>query len=188
MEDTKAQVKFWEMLNVVMQKHGLESVQFRGFMADEAGANWAAVRRIYGSGDDVPMEGRERSCLFHFKDSLKKHTDQCIIQDKRGKHISLCEDWRLAVDMTDANAKYNIVRAFWRSGGAYSSQIPALEAWLSWWHIRYSHWGRYMDAVRVCMILLYVFISLFVIFSEIVIGAPLLGRWLGTMMLFICPR
>lgn len=67
-EDTKAQIKFWKMLNGVMKKHGLESVEFRGFMADEARANWAVIRGVYGNGADVPMEGRERSCLFHFKD------------------------------------------------------------------------------------------------------------------------
>lgn len=146
-EDTKAQTKFWRVLNNVAAEHGLQSVQFKGFMADEAAANWAAVRTVYGDGATIPMEGRERSCLFHFKDSLRKHTEQGIVQSMREKHILLCEEWRLAADHSEAEERYNLIRAFWRSGGAYVSQIPALEAWLSWWHIRYSHWGNYMNSV-----------------------------------------
>lgn len=147
-EDTLAQIKFWEMLNQVMKKNGLQAVSFCGFMADEAIANWNAIRQVYGQGQSIPMLGQERSCLFHFKDSLHKHTKKCIVKDKRQQHIELCESWRNATNEDDAKAKYNIIRAFWKTGAAYPIQVPALESWLAWWHQRYSHWGAYMDAVR----------------------------------------
>lgn len=40
-------------------------VDFRGFMADEAAANWRAIQTIFNGGPDNMMEWRERSCLFH---------------------------------------------------------------------------------------------------------------------------
>ena len=45
----------------------MDDNQFKGFMADSAQANWNAVRIVYGGGDlTVPMEERERTCLFHW--------------------------------------------------------------------------------------------------------------------------
>ena len=41
-EDTQAQIMFWEMMNSVMLDNGHPPADFRGFMADEAGANWRA--------------------------------------------------------------------------------------------------------------------------------------------------
>jgi hypothetical protein len=65
-EDTKVQCIMWRELNDLMAKNGVENTNFKGFMADSAQANWNAVRIVYGSGDPkVPMENRERNCLFH---------------------------------------------------------------------------------------------------------------------------
>ena len=56
-EDTKVQVQFWWSLNAVMHRHGVESPNFKGFMADSAMANWNAVRIVYSSGSaNVEME------------------------------------------------------------------------------------------------------------------------------------
>ena len=38
-------------LNVVLAKHGIPKPKFKGFMEDNAQANWIAVRVIYKSGD-----------------------------------------------------------------------------------------------------------------------------------------
>ena len=74
-EDKDAQVLFWHNLNHVMARHSIPHPNFKGFMADSAQANWNAVRIVYGSGDPkVMMEGRERTCFFHWKQSLEKHT------------------------------------------------------------------------------------------------------------------
>jgi hypothetical protein len=54
-------------------------VNFKGFMADSAQANWNAVRKIYGVGDpSLPMVGRERTCLFHWSQILDKVTQVYI--------------------------------------------------------------------------------------------------------------
>lgn len=65
-ESIEAQAFMWRGINDVMARHVVHNVNFKGFMADSAQANWGAVRLVYGSGDkDVPIEGKERSCLLH---------------------------------------------------------------------------------------------------------------------------
>ena len=62
-EDTEAQILFWESLNNVMQEEGFPAAaeaDFAGFMADEAGANWMAIRTVYNGNATNIMEGRER--------------------------------------------------------------------------------------------------------------------------------
>src|ERR1700738_1277646 len=53
-----------------MHRHGIAKVNFKGFMADNAQANWNAVRIIYGSGDPkVPIQECKRTCYFHWTQS-----------------------------------------------------------------------------------------------------------------------
>jgi hypothetical protein len=60
-EDTKVQCIMWRELNDLMAKNGIENTNFKGFMADNAQANWNADRIVYGSGDPkVPMAGLSR--------------------------------------------------------------------------------------------------------------------------------
>ena len=74
-KDTEVQVQFWRSLNVVMHCHGVANPNFKGFMADNAMANWNAVLIVYGSGSsNVEMEKCERTCLLHWSTSLHKHT------------------------------------------------------------------------------------------------------------------
>ena len=48
---------------MVMEKHGVKNVNFVGFMADSAQANFNAVREIFGSGDKrKPMKDKEQTC------------------------------------------------------------------------------------------------------------------------------
>ena len=65
-----------------MDRHGIAIVNFKWFMADNAQANWNAVRIIYGSGDPkVPMESHERICLLHWTVSMERHTATHIKPD-----------------------------------------------------------------------------------------------------------
>jgi hypothetical protein len=62
-KDKDAQVLFWHNLNHVMARHGIPKPHFKGFMVDNAQANWNAVRIVYGFGDPkVPIDGREKTC------------------------------------------------------------------------------------------------------------------------------
>ena len=64
-EDGVAQTLFWENLNSVMSENRVLNNNFKGFMADNAQANWNAVQKIYGVGNpSLPMMGHERTCLW----------------------------------------------------------------------------------------------------------------------------
>ena len=78
-KDGAIQTFFWKYLNVVMIMNGVPNVDFKGFMADGAQANWNAVRMIYGDDDpSLPMVARESTCLFHWFVSLNKVTQKYI--------------------------------------------------------------------------------------------------------------
>ena len=81
-EDIEAQMVFWKNLNAVIKRHGVDMPYFKGFMADSAQANWNAVRVVYGSGNkEERMDDRERTCQFHWTQSMVKHTEKYIAED-----------------------------------------------------------------------------------------------------------
>ena len=63
-------------------------------MADIAQANWNAVRIIYSLGDvNIPIEDRDRICLFHWTQSLKKLTKANIRLNIQEQHCRLCKQY-----------------------------------------------------------------------------------------------
>jgi hypothetical protein len=150
-EDADAQLVFWKNLNAVMARHNVAKPQFKGFMADSAQANWNAVRIIYGSGNkEEPMEDRERTCQFHWTQSMVKYTEKYIAEGPlRDQHKSLCQQYRKAKTMEEAETLYQAIRAWWATSGAVSeSALSHLELWLAFWHFRYRQWGGFMTKVR----------------------------------------
>ncbi len=74
-EDTKVQQLMWTKLNEMMLKHEFPKPNFKGFMVNNAQANWNTVRIVYGSKDPyIRMVDKECPCLFHWSHSLDKHT------------------------------------------------------------------------------------------------------------------
>jgi hypothetical protein len=145
-EDARAQTIFWENLNVVMLENGVPNVNFKGFMADSAQANWIVVRKIYGDGDtSVPLEGRERTCLFDWSANLDKITQKHIRPSLQHEHKQLCKDYKDAKSLEDADIKYHVIRAWWLSSGATMEEgMYSLSEWLGFWHYRYRQWGGHM--------------------------------------------
>ena len=81
-EDVTMQSLLWHGLNEVVDKHDIANVNFKGFMADKAQANWNVVRIIYGSGESkVPMESRKRTYILHWTMSMECHTATHIKPD-----------------------------------------------------------------------------------------------------------
>jgi hypothetical protein len=65
-KDTEAQQVMWTKLNDMMQKHNFPKLIFKGFMSDNAQANWNTMRIFYGSRDpSMKMIDKECTCLFH---------------------------------------------------------------------------------------------------------------------------
>ena len=78
------------------------------------------------------MVDRERICLFHWTQSLEKHTKADIYPDLLSKHQRLCQQYKNAKSMEEAETKYLAIRAWWMSSGAATQQaLPRLELWLA---------------------------------------------------------
>ena len=92
-------------------------------MADNAQANWNAVRMIYGDGDPIlPMVARERTCLFHWFASLDKVTQKYIKLSLQFQYKQLCKDYKDAKTMDDAETKYYVICSWWLSSGATTEE------------------------------------------------------------------
>lgn len=139
-EDCESQVLFWRNLNHVMEVCDLDPPDFAGFMSDEAGANWSAIRTVYNGGPKNVLEGRERSCLFHWEQSLQKYNRKWIPVDKQQVHIAMCESWRLAKSKDQATQEVIKIKDWWKRNLNMES-IKHLQRWLKWWETRINHWG-----------------------------------------------
>lgn len=148
-EDTQSQCLLWNALNRVMAKHGVPATNFKGFMADNAQANWNDVRQVYGTGDPkVPLQNRERTCLFHWTKSLEAHTIKLIKPTMQHQHKILCKQYKDAKTEEESERMYLAIRAWWfSSGAATEEQIQELNDWLGFWHFRYRQWGGFMQLV-----------------------------------------
>ena len=133
-EDAKAQELFGTQLNIVMRENGVDNVNFKGFMADSAHAIWNAVRKVYGNGDPaICMEGRERTCLFHWTLRLQRATTKNIKLKFHDQYKELYKQWKDAKTQEEAKTRYNIIRAWWVSSGVATSPsaVRALNDWMA---------------------------------------------------------
>jgi hypothetical protein len=79
LENMDAQCVMWKKLNKVMVNNDLPHPNFKGFMVDHVQANWNVIRIVYGSSDQTqPMVDKERTCYFHWTQSMDRHTKQYI--------------------------------------------------------------------------------------------------------------
>ena len=97
------------------------------------------MRIVYGSGDPkVPIEGRERTCYFHWTHSLEKHTKQYIKHELQDQHKHLCLQYCNAQSMEKAEARYLAIKAWWVSSNYTSDDGFRLrDLWLAFWHFHY---------------------------------------------------
>ena len=146
-EDTTSQTLFLEMMNDVLLQNGCLPANFRGFMADEAGTNWRVIRTVFNNGPNIVMIGRERSCLFHWEQSLQIHTIQCVAKSFQDEHKRLCENWRCASSEEEATTLYRQIRGWWATGKVSDANLPQMDCWLSWWHVKYPRWKKMLIAV-----------------------------------------
>jgi hypothetical protein len=96
-----------------MTKHGIPEPKFKGFMADNAQANWNAVRVRYGSGDaTIPMKDQERTYLFHWIQFLEKHTKADIRANLQHQHRQLCKQYKNVVLPSESETQYLAIQAW----------------------------------------------------------------------------
>ena len=81
-------------------------------MANNAQANWNAMRKIYEDGDpSLPMVVHGCVCLFHWFASLDKVTKKYIKPSLQFEHNQICKDYKDAKMMDDADTKYHVIRS-----------------------------------------------------------------------------
>jgi hypothetical protein len=90
LEDIEAQRIMWTKLNQTILKHGFPKPNFKGFMANSAQANWNAIKIVYGSRDPSIRMVEEHTYLFHWIQSLDKHTKRLIRPKLQDEHKVLC--------------------------------------------------------------------------------------------------
>jgi len=74
-EDMEAQCILWKKLNAIIEKKGLGMPIFKGFMVDNAQANWNDVHIVYGTRDHViKMVNKEQTYFFHWTWTFDIHT------------------------------------------------------------------------------------------------------------------
>jgi hypothetical protein len=138
-ERADTQERVWLSMLSILEKHGLMNINFKGFMYDSAQENFNVVRVIFGSGDPtIPMVNKERTCLFHWKMALERHTKQLIRPDLQIEHIRLCQEYRKSQSISDANAAMASIKA-WRFSSGSVSEAGLKEQWGSHIsHVSYS--------------------------------------------------
>jgi hypothetical protein len=72
---------------------GLPKPSFHGFMVNATSVNYNAIHKVYGGDTNVPLEGKERTYLYHWEESLRIHTKNLIFLTFQEDHINLCKQW-----------------------------------------------------------------------------------------------
>ena len=157
-EMADAQEQMWLSMIDLLSRHGVENVNFKGFMADSAQANFNVVMKIFGSGDrSIPMEGKERIYQFHWSMALDRHTRQLIKSKLQARHIELCNDYRKCRSKADADLAMASIKAWWFSSGACSeSALKEMSLWLDFWHFHYDQRGSHISEVRITYLTYYI--------------------------------
>ncbi len=66
-KNTKIQCILWRKSNAIVERKGLGTPIFKGFMANGVQANWNVVHIVYETGDPmVKMVDKEQTCFFHW--------------------------------------------------------------------------------------------------------------------------
>ena len=94
------------------------------------------------------MTDKERTCLFHYVQSMIKYTEKWIADEFQEQHKSLCKQYRDASTIEDADRLFDALQAWYKMSGAVSDKgFDAMSSWLAWWHFRYRQWGGFMTTV-----------------------------------------
>ena len=151
-EMAEHQKQMWRSLLEVMARHGYQSVEFYGFMADSAQANFNAVREIFGSDDKtIPIAGKGHTCQFHWSMALDRHIRQHIKPKLRAMHKRLCHEYRMCRSKVAADSAMEAIWAWWYSSGRVSeSGLKEMNDWLSFSHFRFHQWRAYPSEVSLC--------------------------------------
>jgi hypothetical protein len=68
------------------------------------------VRIVYGWGEPyVRMVDKESTCLFHWIESLDKHTKQLIIIELQDEHKAFCHEYKNVTSFGEVDNHYALI-------------------------------------------------------------------------------
>jgi hypothetical protein len=92
---------------------------FKGFVANNAQVNWNNIRIIYGSRNlFIKMVDKKCTCLFHWIQSLDKHTKKLIKPTFQDQHNILCHQYKNAKSLMEVDSFCATICYWWLSLGA----------------------------------------------------------------------
>ena len=131
-ENTNDIAQFFKLFNEILQEVSGEPTKMfnpRFFICDEAGANYNAIRLVYG--DDF-CNLRVKGCQFHFKTDMLKKAN--TIPDEEIREIFTVTCTKMCSVTTVSH--YHLLKG---KLNELSKLFPMLESWIHWWHQRRSH-------------------------------------------------
>ena len=121
---------FFMLFNEMIEKvSGIKNYKLnpRCFLCDEGGANYKAVRTVYGN---EFCQDRVSGCQFHFKQDSEKKKE--VPLDMRKTFIETRKQLRTVTTV----AKYKILKGIMEE---MAESIPTLYSWIEWWDDRRAH-------------------------------------------------
>ena len=122
---------FFRLFNEMLEKvSGIPNYKFnpRCFLCDEAGANYKAIRLVYG---DEFCQDRVRGCQFHFKQQIQKRKNDVPVE-MRELFTDTCKQ---LCNVTTV-AKYKVLKGRLEE---MAQSVPTLHTWIQWWDDRRAH-------------------------------------------------
>ena len=121
---------FFKLFNRMLIEFKGESDMFkpRYFVCDEGGANYKAIREVYGDGF---CKEREKGCQWHFKSDVRKHAVK-VSEKRRERFKEVCHEM---CDVTTVKG-FNILLAELK---VFAVNFPELKGFVEYWEQRKSH-------------------------------------------------
>ena len=130
-ENTEDITKFFLFFNEIMEKHtGKIGIKFNPhcFVCDESGANYAAIRAVYG--EDF-CNNCVKGCQWHFKNDVNKKAN-----DVNPEYRDLFKSTCMKLCHVTTVAKYTVLKS---KLDEIAKMSPRITKWIDWWHERRSH-------------------------------------------------
>ncbi|KAK3711266.1 hypothetical protein QZH41_007880 [Actinostola sp. cb2023] len=102
----------------------------RGWVFDEHGGNWNAVRDVFGE----DALARCKSCDFHFKDCRNRHRNKLTSEEEKKMFTNMTDKLLYSASTAAYNQVLEDLMAF-----LSTPERKHLKCWIEWWHVRRHH-------------------------------------------------
>ena len=129
---------FWQELDEVIKKvSGNSEATFNpyGFMLDEAGGLWNAIRKHFS--DEVLKNSV--SCEFHYMQSVNRHSSSLVDDNGKRRYKKLAKQLMDSASPAAYFETMNVIENFIQQ---QKDANKKLRDWLHWWDSRRIHWAR----------------------------------------------